>query len=275
MKTQSLMVLIPVLAACGSGTADGGDGGTPGTDAGNNPGSAQRGNVVISQTVIAVGPTTITTAVHAASFGTGPGGSCTEQTSGTCVVRRCPSSAGDAGTTAGSSAGAITFTGGAGAPITIMPGANGVYAANTMMAARWRAGETVTVRAAGATVPAFEAMLAFPASITVTEPAVSPLAMLRVPRATPLTTRWTAMGTAGEVNVSVVSTAMNTVTLATCTYPISAGMAVIPSAVLGNLVAGTGSFSVTATAATTVTAGGWSVAVAANATGAAALAVVE
>jgi hypothetical protein len=270
MKMKSMMMLVPALAACGSGGADGtADGGSP-------TNGAQLGNVVISQTVLSVGPTNITTAVHAAGFGSGSGGGCTEQTSGSCVVRRCPSSGGDAGTTAsGASAGAITFTGGTGAPITIMPGANGIYAANTMMSARWRAGDAVTVRAAGAAVPAFEAMVTFPASITVMEPAVSPVGMVRVPRSAPLTTRWTAMGTAGEVNVSVVSTAMNSVTIATCTYPISAGTAVIPSAVLGNLVAGSGSFSVTSTSATTVTAGGWTVAVAANSTGAASLAVVE
>ena len=267
-----------LLAACGaSSPAPSGDAAPPSDAAppGDAAPAGQQGNVVISQTVLAVGPATITTAVHAATFGSTRSG-CTERREGACVIHRCPTSAADAGAPAGlSSAGAITFSGGMGAPITIMPGPDGRYMANTGMMARWRSGEVITVRAAGAMVPAFEAMVPFPATVMVTQPAVSPTMPVRVPRGMPLVTRWTAMGAGGEVKVSVASADSTTTSLVTCGFPPAAGTGTIPATALSDLVVGQGSFSVTVTDFRTVTAGAWNVAVAANATGAAGLATVE
>jgi hypothetical protein len=146
------------------------------------------------------------------------------------------SSLAGAGTATPRSAGVITVDG-AKVPITLTPAMpTPGYPPFQSPMPLWSGGETITVTAAGADVPAFTAHATAPARVTVTAPAAG---MLTLPRSADLTVTWTNGG-AGEVHLTLdadPSAPLQGSSL-DCRFPSSAGTATVPSAALQLLPAG-------------------------------------
>lgn len=268
----------------GDGTGGGGDtGGMTDTGGGGNRGV---GTVSISQNVIMAAGMSFVSSSASATFvnatgGSGGGGNCTMTTMGECQVTECtvmPSDAGtgsDAGMVTPVNAGAITITGGAipmGSPITLMPGANGLYMPFTGMTRLWMGAGMLHVTAAGMSggVPMFDQMLATPGDVTITAPMVTPPTPLAINRSMPFDARWTG-GTSGRVNVnltaSMSSGGTTHATTVVCRYMAAAGMGSVPSAALMRLPTGMGVFSIGASSDAMVAAGNYDVTISATQSG--------
>lgn len=174
--------------------------------------------------------------------------------SGPCEELDC-----SAAVTAGShSAGTITVTG-ATVPVSIPPGTNGVYPGYQATQALFNGGETLTVAASGAEVPAFMKSVTAPGKATITSPAkpASGSPYLMVNRAAGFSLTWTGGGS-GKLMVSLFG-GTNQTTRVTCKFDASAGTGMIPAAALMTLPAGNGGFAMAAITETSVTSGDWGV----------------
>ena len=168
------------------------------------------------------------------------------------------------------SAGTITVTGGS-APIALAPadGGSGEQYAPLQHAGTVASGQTLTIAASGATVPAFSTNLVVPDAVTFTQPDIVDASSLAIGRSTDWPIAWTG-GSAGTLTFQVSQTVGATGTLIVCTFPESAGSGVIPAAALGYLTPSSAldggspestSVGVSTFASQSVTAGDWTVAV--------------
>ena len=182
--------------------------------------------------------------------------SCTSLgTSGPCEELDC-----SAAVTAGShSAGTITVTGAA-LPVSITPGTNGTYTGFMANQVLFNGGETLTVAASGAEVPAFMKSVTVPGKATITSPAKPPSASpyLMITRASGFTLSWT--GGSGKLFVSLDG-GTNRSTRIQCKFDASAGSGTVPADALMKLPAGNGGFAMAAITETSVTAGDWGVSI--------------
>jgi hypothetical protein len=120
-------------------------------------------------------------------------------------------------------------------PITLSPQADKSYnSLSDSTHALWQGGETLTVSAAGADVPAFSATVIGPANSTVTMPADPSPAMLTVDRSMDLTLAWTGGSQTLKVDVVTVGATIE------CRFSASAGTGTISKSLLGMLSAGAG-----------------------------------
>lgn len=229
----------------GSGGA-GGSGGTGGTSAGF-------GLVLLRDTKQDLGGTPSRTAVATAEFhgGATMDTRCTvQQTFGPCVVRTCGS--GTAGT---ASAGAITISGGR-QPITLMPASAGGYTAfQDSSVGIFDGGETLHVMGAGAAVPAFSGSMVAPSQMTMTAPS-SQTGSITLARSAGLSLAWSG-ASSGNVEITLTGASGPEVF---CSFPASSGSGAISSSALGLLAAGDATLDAEQSSDTTVTAGGFHVA---------------
>jgi len=155
------------------------------------------------------------------------------------------------------SAGTLTISGGSLGSVVVMPGTGNSYSYTS--AATFSPGQTLTVTASGATVPAFG-----PESVTA--PAV---AVLTVPAATSgtymistaadLSLVWTG-GQAGAQLIVEGTSSGTPQSYFTCTWDASLGQATIPHAILAGLAGQTNGYFIYGQFTTTnFTAGGYSI----------------
>ena len=153
------------------------------------------------------------------------------------------------------SAGVITISGGTTTPVTLTPDGTATYAQffNGKTPPLYAGGESITIAAAGADVPAFNATLTAPKEVTLTAPmAATPFV---IDRTKSLAFTWTG-GTLGNVVVTIGDAGSATKSeFLVCTFAAAGGSGTIPSAGLMKLAAGTGSIAGYVQAATSVVAG--------------------
>ena len=207
----------------------------------------------------------------AAFYGTPspPPPGCTYQVSdgGPCLVTVCPvHAANDAGALSLVSAGTLTVSGGAfgDAGVGIAPDNLGSYLYNTT-GPMFSPGDTLTVSAAGATVPAFAAQsITAPGPIDLTAPTPDS-GVLSIPTTQDLDLGWTG-GTAGAHFILGLDATFTSGASASalCTWDAAAGSGTIPAGALSPLAAGTAQAGRSTAiwyqeAQTPVTAGRWTV----------------
>jgi len=289
-----------------SGGSSSGSSGSSGSSSGSTDGGSSSGGTVktgllsATQITIVAGSQTIYStslfatfiAASAGSSGGGGNSPCTTTTEGSCKVTDCtfatsdagPTDAGprpdagpapDAGPVMADNAGVLTIKGGklAAAGVTLSPGANGAYSPTTGSTQIFAGGDTVTVDAVGAQVPAFSGKaLQTPNDIVLTSPTFDTAAKTSFPRDADLNVAWTGGGT-GNLNVNVTSIRSGTrsVTIA-CTFGASGGTGVVPTAALSKLdqTDGTtvfGSISIQPQNSVPFTSGDWNVTFTTTATG--------
>ena len=140
------------------------------------------------------------------------------------------------------SAGKLTFTGLAKA-VTLTPAADKTYDRITGSTALFVGGETFTVTADGADVPAFTATLMAPSKLTLTAPALPAAnAALKVTRSSGIEATWTG-ASSGEVVLYFDEAASSNAFSTTCTFPASAGKGTIPAAAFADFPSGAGTFN--------------------------------
>jgi hypothetical protein len=161
------------------------------------------------------------------------------------------------------SAGVITITGGA-QTVTFTPDASGAYPVySNQSAGLWSGGETITVTATGAEVPAFSASATAPAPVQITQPAKVPAGtVVMFDRTQDFPVSWVP-GSGGELHAMVVvnsQTAGEYQRQIDCAFQATAGSGVIPVAALTMLPAGrSGYYDVRGRALTTITVGAYAV----------------
>ena len=267
-----------------SSGSSGSDGGSSGASSSSGSSGNNRGFGVISvnQTEFAAGPTTIISSTATASFGkagsatTSGAPKCTQSKEGACTVSECDlSTVGDAGTEtdAGSekapNAGEITLSGGdIPAPgVKLAVKANGSYEFYSSQTKLFSSGQTITAKAAGADVPAFEKAVAVPAAIKLTAPACTAGNCGEIDSSKDFEVTWTDGG-AGTVGLSASSSeAGKKLVSITCSFASSAGKGTVPAAALGKLTKGAGSVTINAGTTDLVAAGDYDVTVIVGAMG--------
>lgn len=159
-------------------------------------------------------------------------------------------------------AGDVTISVG-GTTLTLTPDADGAYTAGVGTGSLLMGGETITVAAAGDTVPAFTGDVTAPSVVTVTEPDFDMMGAVTIDRAADLNVVWTD-GATGDVFV-VVSATGPMYTQVGCTFPASAGAGTVPAATLSALPSSpNGIFAVSANGSAEVTAGDFDVSLQVN-----------
>jgi hypothetical protein len=236
-----------------SGTG-GGAGGTGG-GAGGETGTTKSGYVSLSQYCLTLNGIAYCGANATAAFFTIPStGGCAQSTVGPCTVMTCSSDGGFVPYVT-DSAGNITISGTRAGPITLAP-IDGGYSYYTSSSDKlWDGGETVTVTATGATVPAFSTSLTAPTPIGMTNPLCAMSDCGTFSRSTSLPVSWSPAN--APALVFVISSTTAQVMFAQCTLTTSPGS--VPSSVMsliGATDAGyTNSFALYSTATSTVTPG--------------------
>jgi hypothetical protein len=177
-----------------------------------------------------------------------PQSACTTTASdaGSCLVTTCPSQgATDAGAVSLVSAGTLTVTGGAFGDAGVKLGTNnlGSYLYNTT-GPMFAPGDTLTVSAAGGTVPAFPAQaLVAPGTITLTAPLPSDAGdagAIVIPTAQPLDVTWTGGQTGARVNVTLSAFFTSGASASTfCSWDATTGQGTVPASALAPLASGT------------------------------------
>jgi len=243
MRTTALIV----LAACGGGSSGGPD--AP-------PATANDGFITLQSYSDHNVPNQANAGGRVdVAFSTGHTGCTSLGTSGPCEELDC-----SAAVTAGShSAGTITVTGAA-LPVSITAGTSGVYTSFMANQVLFNGGETLTVAASGAEVPAFMKSVTAPGKATITSPAKpsSTSPYLMITRASGFTVSWT--GGSGTLFVALFG-GTNQATRVNCRFDASAGSGTVPVDALMMLPAGNGGFAMAAITETSVTAGDWGVTV--------------
>ena len=167
--------------------------------------------------------------------------SVTRKTVGPCVVETYGSGAGPKDTDR--SAGKLTISGGA-KSVPLLPEADGTYTTVNGQGALFAGGETLTITAQGAAVPAFVLSLVAPSKLTLASPALPAAAgALKVTRSAGLSASWTG-SSAGVVVVYLDAAGGSSAHAATCSFPASAGAGVVPAAALADFPAVSGTFSI-------------------------------
>jgi hypothetical protein len=283
------------LAACGSsstsdgsapqdGTNNNPDGGSQtdatsnGTDGGESGGSTTGFVSITQSSVNAAGMMFNSFSISAAFLNTvmtGTGNVCNVTTMGSCQITKCQ--AADGGnlmiTSTPESAGSVTVSGGQFAMDQVMmPDSSGRYMGKTGQTLAFKGGDMLHFVGAGATVPAFDQMLAAPTRISVSSPNLMGGMPVQVNRMNDLMIMWTSTdNTPGSVVVSLNKGGLDGV-FVSCTFMASDGMGTVPVGVLSNFSAGTGQISIVSEASSMVAAGAYQVKLSATAFGAAGMA---
>jgi hypothetical protein len=220
---------ISIIAACGG--SSGNPGGGP-----DAPPAAHSGGAGLAESHPTNPGATVNTSAFAA-FDGGPNECTTMDRMGPCYVQHC-----DRSMAMYVSAGAITISGGAGQPISLVPDASNRYSPFSMPAELFPAGQTINLAASGATAPAYTASVTMPGQVTITSPA-KPAGSLAVTRSQDFTITWSSQMT-DIVEVSASSNPDPNTELV-CAFPAAAGSGTVPAALLAMLPAGMGGMSVT------------------------------
>jgi hypothetical protein len=220
-----LHLLAIVLAGCGSSSDGGGGDDSPTPDA--HAQAAHHGAVTLTTYAAMSQGTPFQGGGATARFWTD---ACASEVQGECTIGSCT-------TATWQSAGVITVATTAGS-IQIDPGADNSYPTKASQAPLYTPGETITISALGATVPAFNGTLVAPGKPTLTSP-LAQQGMLVIDRSHDFAFAWTG---GGSQDVWMTISGGNYMKWIACRYPASAGHATIPKAVLATLPAGAGSF---------------------------------
>ena len=164
----------------------------------------------------------------------------TRKTVGPCVVDTYGSGAGPKDTDR--SAGKITISGGTKSAV-LLPEADGTYTTVNGQGALFAGGETLTITAQGAAVPAFVLSLVAPSKLTLSAPALPASGPLKVTRSAGITASWTGTS-AGVVVVYLDAAGGASAYAATCSFPASSGSGVVPAAALADFPAVAGTYSI-------------------------------
>jgi hypothetical protein len=254
----------------GTGTGRGGGDGT-GTGGGTTVTKVKSGVVSLTQTSFQAGASVFNSYTAFAAFTeSGVAGAntvaCKQSTDGECAITECTASApaqdagvADAGMpepVKAPTAGDITVA--ASQTITLAADDKGAYAAKTGQVELFAPGADIKIDAKGDTVPAFSKTMKGPSAITVTSPSFPAApATLTLDRTKALPLVWTG-GTAGEVTVTISSSANGAMTLLACKYAANANKGTISAGAMGKLVAtGSGSIGVSAQSVEAFEQDGW------------------
>ncbi len=224
-------------------------------------------------------PSSFSSSIYA-RFASGPASAnpCVITTSSNCTTTVCTSDGGLSETVVTlSSAGTLSIAGTlVDGGISLMPRTNGTYydQLNTQL---WAGGETLTLSATGAVVPAFSAQtVVAPLDIVVTAPSCATNNCGTLSRSTPLTVSWTGGGSSTvDVDLTVNDSVNLRVGKILCTFPASAGTGVIPTGVLATVPAGQGFLTIKPTGSTSFAAGAWMVSIIAIGQGVGGLVMVQ
>ena len=133
----------------------------------------------------------------------------------------------------------------------------------------WTGGDSISISAAGGTVPAFQGIITGPPEITFTAPAIThsnpsnglPVVTLSIDRSKDLAFTWSKTSKA-QIRVGLTGPATQTTEPGAeldCSFDGAAAMATIPSSALQAMPAGMGGFVITAFNSDDVRAGDWSI----------------
>ncbi|MFO0679398.1 MAG: hypothetical protein U0169_22925 [Polyangiaceae bacterium] len=190
----------------------------------------------------------------------GPAAPTTPKTIGPCVVETFGASVKPIETAL--SAGTLTVSGGTRA-LTLTPTATKAYATESSSTlGLWTGGSTLTFRAEGADVPAFEASLVAPSKLTLTEP-VPAAGSLALVKADGLHVAWTG-SSSGRVVFYFDAATSNVAASATCSFDAAAGSGDIPAGAFADLPGSQGTFEFYVKNTTTTDAAGVSIVVTAS-----------
>lgn len=139
------------------------------------------------------------------------------------------------------SAGKLTITGGA-RSVVLTPAVDKTYPTADGKSALFTGGETLTLTAEGADVPAFTTTVVAPAKLTLTAPAVPASGPLGVARAKGVAATWSGTSR-GEVVLYFDATNGDEAHAATCIFPASAGAGTVPPEAFAAFPAGAGTFN--------------------------------
>ncbi|MBK8995289.1 MAG: hypothetical protein IPM35_05960 [Myxococcales bacterium] len=287
MRRALLVMCAAYLCACGSDDEGGGTGGTAGTSSGGSAGSSSGGSGGSATGGGAgvdaggtggsspkIGSVTLRQSVSGSTvsyqadaiFPDSAGDvllTCTKQVEGSCTYQECTYTPQDGGAAVFASAGTITITGGA-ETVTLTPESAGTYPAVSGQQLLWSDGASLTFKASGDTVPAFEGTVVGAGAVSLTAPTLVSGTPLAVDRAKALDVQWTGGGS-GSVWVLVAAGSRQVV----CTFAAAAGMGKVPTTLLQKLSAGSGGLSVSSGDTTITMAGVREVTLTASVTGAA------
>jgi hypothetical protein len=234
-------------------------------------GPTRTGVISLTQTVIKAGATTINTYSAIASFsevaastGTGTENPCKTSMEGTCSITECTTPQGGTQTggnptaTKAPDAGEITIAGSTTVKLDAAAD-TGAYKPGSGQVELFAAGADISVKAAGATVPAFDQKVVGPGQITVTSTWPAAGTAFDVDRTKDINLVWTG-GTAGDVTASLVSNASGKTGTVSCKFPAADGKGTIPAAALAKLVVtAQGAISVSASNTNDFTQGDWKI----------------
>ena len=174
-----------------------------------------------------------------AGFAAEPGQRCAVAHTGACWVLDCRARGDGGASPVGVSAGHLELFANGAQVLVADPSTDGTYDAVTQTGAYWLAGDTLSFRAQGATVPAFDVSLTAPPTVTVLSPVGSGSAnTVTIDRARDLVVTWQPIN--GGVTVAMNQYPSGTADLRTgfrfyCEFPGSAGTGTVPASVVGLL----------------------------------------
>lgn len=282
--TSALTFVIPfvtsaLLAACGGASSSGGGGDGGGAGAGSGSGTPTKGGgVYVSSfdtgdgqgfgSVSASFYDNSTSTIDAGDAGSGGVTGCQRIEEGSCYLLLCPSSGGPIGSLPNPrTAGTIQVSTVSGTSVTLAPAADGTYPPESGNTPFWFPGDTVSVEAGGADVPAFSVSVPAPSSIEITAPIDGP--SIDVDASVDLSFAWTGSGpSAGKVLVSLSSndTAAGLTGVLGCELDPGAGQGTMPASLLGKLPpSNLAALSVSVVSRTSIDAGGYAVELVASA----------
>jgi hypothetical protein len=226
-----------VTDASADATGDAADGAIPPPhDAGKDTGGVVGPYGFVS--IYSYTQTASTSSGVSAGFYDAPGTSntCTQTTFGACVVSSCPSAT-NPPPPVNRSAGTVTVSG-PGHSFVLSPKADDSYPPSTSQTAFFSGGETISVRATGGIVPAFDTSVTAPSTTTITSPTLSIATPTSHARALDLPFTATGGG-AGSILVTVSQSAVTyPFVSARCTFPGSSTSFAVPAGVFGALPVG-------------------------------------
>jgi hypothetical protein len=179
---------------------------------------------------------------------------CTPTSTGPCTIYNCPFP----NPLPGDSAGTLTISGGsipAGTTMLPIPAQSNSYG-SSLSGSFVAGGDTVTVSATGATVPAFGPhSVTAPGSIDVTSPAVTGASPIVISTSSDLTVTWTGGQSGATVSLSAATETITVGPVIDCEWDAAAGQGVVPQSLLGQIGTGQGSMSLVQRVTTTFSAG--------------------
>jgi len=224
---------------------------------GSSSGGPETGTVYFEQcsgSALCQSPTFDFYAGFGAANGNGNQG-CTVTTSGSCSSYSCT---GTAQNPVGDSAGTLTISGGSiGSAVTVMPDSSNNYEYEAT-GSLFSAGQTLTVSASGATVPAFGPISVVAPALPVLSAPAAASGTYTIPTTADLDVAWTGSSAGGEIIFE--GAASDSTSYFTCVWSASLGEATVPQAMLTSLKGQTAGYLVFGQyAATNFSAGAYSI----------------